>query len=263
MMNLIGIVGKIASGKDTVMKIIQMLGGKSNDNIDNDDLKIMVDILENDLDVVGPYENKKNSEYLKQVASLITGTHREKFEDQDFKKSRLPEQWINEELKIYTWRDFLIRIGTDAMRVNLHPNVWVNAVYANKQPHDKWIFTDVRFKNEAQRLEDEGGLLIKVSRKKSLESWLSFYNFDYYNLDGLNVQMSADEFRNEVICEPENWFSNIDWDKIHNLKDVMFHPSETDLDDYDFTHEIENNGTFTELIYKVNNLLKEIEYETA
>jgi len=43
----------------------------------------------------------------------------------------------------------------------------------------------------------------------------------------------------------------------------MFHPSETDLDDYEFTHEIENNGTFSELIYNVNNLLKEIEYETA
>jgi hypothetical protein len=78
-----------------------------------------------------------------------------------------------------TVRDFLQKLGTDALRNGLHPNVWVNALMAdytstgrygydeNKEPiHDypNWIITDVRFKNEAEKIKELGGQLWRVKR---------------------------------------------------------------------------------------------------
>jgi hypothetical protein len=68
-----------------------------------------------------------------------------------------------------TVRDFLQKLGTDAMRMGLHPNVWVNAIMADYVPDEdgdlpNWIITDVRFPNEAQAIKDKGGIIIRVDR---------------------------------------------------------------------------------------------------
>ena len=73
-----------------------------------------------------------------------------------------------------TYREFLQKLGTEAMRDGLHTNVWVNALFADYIPHKKeggfqrsvkdtngipydfeyeveypnWIITDMRFPNE-------------------------------------------------------------------------------------------------------------------
>jgi dephospho-CoA kinase len=67
MKNLIGISGKIGSGKDTVAAIIQELYPQ--------------------------YEVKKFAGKLKDIASILTGIPVEKFEDQEFKKTDLGKEW--------------------------------------------------------------------------------------------------------------------------------------------------------------------------
>jgi hypothetical protein len=104
---IIGINGKIGSGKDTIGDIIQKI------------------CITND----GPeFEVKKFAGKLKQIASLLTGIPVEKFEDQEFKKLDMNPEWG------MTYREFLQNLGTEAMRDGLHTNVWVNALFADYVP---------------------------------------------------------------------------------------------------------------------------------
>ena len=151
---IIGISGKMGSGKDTLG---DMLCG-----IDRS------------------YSIKKYATKLKQIASLLSGIPVERFESQDFKKFDMPTVWnkikkptsaYGEQMEKMTVREFLQKIGTDALRDGLHNDVWVNALFAdykeryfgsNSMPN--WIITDVRFPNEAQAVIDRGGIMVRINR---------------------------------------------------------------------------------------------------
>lgn len=130
--------------------------------------------------------------------------------------------------KNLTYREMLQKIGTEAMRNNIHKNVWVNALFAdyyrNKKHGDhfinkkttpinvgalpNWIITDVRFPNEAEAVKERSGILIRLRRD---------------------------------LCTDLN---------------LANHPSETSLDNYEgFNYVIDNNGSIEELIEKVKQIL--------
>ena len=197
-MNLIGISGKIGSGKDTVFEIIQKLCLTNN----------------------GPsWENKKFADKLKQIASILTGISVDNFEDQEFKKVILGPEWGKETksnslnttepfVEMMSVRELLQKLGTEVMRNSLHQNVWVNALFADykcvpadRAPNgwdcDNWIITDMRFPNEYKAIKDKGGITIRVNRPghgKSMtdlasahpsETALDGFEFDYtINNDG-------------------------------------------------------------------------------
>jgi len=180
---IIGINGYSGSGKDTVGTIIQYLNC---DNPQTSIEKICADYSEYEywLDEQSGWEIRKFAGKLKDIAEHLTGIPIEKFEDQEFKKTNLGPEWdyqideFNTPTKM-TVRDFLQKLGTDAMRMGLHDNVWVNALMADYK-HEKtcdcekecrctfklpnWIITDVRFPNEAQAIKDKGGIIIRVDR---------------------------------------------------------------------------------------------------
>ena len=233
---IIGINGKIGSGKDTVGKIIQYLTA-------NEEVKQVTTLeewLDSD-DLNGRDFNwkiKKFAGKLKQIASLLTGIDVEKFEDQDFKQSYMGEQWAKTPIaplseatlfdavdlnNLMTYREFLQKLGTEAMRDGLHTNVWVNALFADykgrktkihqltpvKQDfvvdtYPNWIITDMRFPNEMEAVKERKGITIKVVRPGVL---------------------------------------------------VGTHASEIALDDAEFDYEIENNGTIEDLVEKVRQIL--------
>jgi len=196
---IISLSGKIGSGKDTVAKIIQ--------------------------DITPTYEwkVKKFAGKLKEVATILSGVEIEKWEDQEFKQSQMSEEWG------MTYRDFLQKIGTEAMREGLHTNTWVSALFADYKimlypfnctidKHGElpnWIITDTRFPNEMEAVRNHVGIAIKVVRESG-------------NTIGTT------------------------------------HESETALDNYnDWDYVIENNGTIDDLKQKVYSILKErdlIEY---
>jgi len=212
---VIGISGKLGSGKDTVGTIIQaMTCGELTDGE-------IIEIIEGKLALTPgteTWEIKKMADKLKEIASILLGVPVKKFEDRKFKDSYLPEIWNyvdqNGFKKQMTVREFLQKLGTDAMRDGLHENVWANAFwvdYIDQKPNDRfsnieypnWIITDVRFPNEAESVMDHGGILIRV------------------NKDG----------------------------------DTGNHPSETGLDDWEFEYTIDNNGTIEDLIEEVEHIL--------
>lgn len=126
--NLIGINGKIGSGKDTIGKIIQYL------------LRDYVYIDYSfeqyfNLNTNKNWKIKKFAGKVKEIASILTGIPVEKFEDQEFKKTTLSKEWDFADNdapdNIMTIRMFLQKLGTEAMRDGLHTNVWCNALFSD------------------------------------------------------------------------------------------------------------------------------------
>ena len=178
---LIGISGKMGVGKDTLGSIL--------------------------CDLEPAYEVKRFANKLKMIASLLSGISVERFESQDFKQFNMPSVWNrykspttaygDQRIKM-TVREFLQKLGTEAMRDNLHEDVWVNALFAdykeryfgsNSMPN--WVITDVRFPNEANAIINRGGIMVKINRtdttginknhssETALDNWTGFsYEID-------------------------------------------------------------------------------------
>jgi hypothetical protein len=213
-MAIIALSGYAKSGKNTVATIIQYL--LTHSPIDN-----LESVVKN-YDVNGwwlegesGWQQKGFADKLKQVAYILTGVPAENFSDQDFKLTNLPPQWSNHGMPM-TVREFLQKLGTDALRDGLHPNTWVNALMADyKDAHQgengliqeqygkynvsivpnpvlwseyypKWIITDCRFINEANAVKKENGIIIRVNRpgiapvnNHPSETAIDGYKFDY------------------------------------------------------------------------------------
>ena len=219
---IIGINGKIGAGKDTVGVIIQglLLTNKNQSS-----------------------EIKKFAGKLKQIGSILTSIPVENFEDQEFKKTFLGPEWgtvkdiplnaispfANIDFNVMmTVREFLQKLGTEAMRDGLHTNVWVNALFADykyeihrskvstraagfidQHVYPNWIITDMRFPNELEAVIKNGGITIRVVRP---------------DMNSLQSMLPA-------------------------------HASETALDNTTFDYEIINDGTMEELVKKVRDIL--------
>lgn len=188
---IIGINGYSGSGKDTIGIIIQYLNCRNVGNLSIEDVISDYKAYEWWLEEQSTWEIRKFAGKLKDIAGHLTNIDVEKFEDQEFKKTDLDAEWG------MTVRDFLQKLGTDALRDGLHPNVWVNAlmadyecVPADRAPDgwdcDNWIITDTRFPNEAEAIKSKGGIIIRVDRpgvkpinphpsEIALDNW----NFDY------------------------------------------------------------------------------------
>ena len=250
--NLIGISGKMGSGKDTVGKILQYLSCSppSVDEINHMMKFITNDKYKSNLDIASNYQIKKYADKLKDIVCLLLNCTREDLEDREFKEKELGEEWwyytdtlfkgnlygyneyhdkLKYDLNYYiiklTPRKLLQLLGTDCGREIIHPNIWVNALFADyksgyveqgvgwvetEDDYPNWIITDVRFPNEAKAIKDRGGIVIRVNR--------------------------------------------LDVDKFTANFPQTLHPSETALDDYEFDRVIDNNGSMEELIEKVNKL---------
>lgn len=282
---IIGISGKIRSGKDTVGKIIQYLT-----TVNNPTTKEFIDKHINDnYTLVSPqFEIKKFAAKLKQIVSILTGIPVEDLEKQEVKdrvlgkewdRYLLIEHWINDEYAEHdqftyfatnkdmqkyindmghtdstcsqvgkqsmTVRQLLQEIGTESMRDVIHPNAWINALFAdykgNRCEHfgkclcgsgefsdgtkglaqcevekPKWIITDLRFENELQAIKDRGGITIRVNRIT----------------------------KNPLIDND-----------VHAVTDWQ-HPSEIALDSAKFDYVIDNNSDIQSLINKVKIILE-------
>ena len=282
--NLIGISGKIGSGKDTIGSILQ---DYSDDNAED-------------------YQIKKFATKLKEIAALLIGCHVSDFEDREFKEKELSEEWwyyeygkslycyktekilltrlmnseflepcteedLNNCLIKLTPRKLLQLLGTEAGRHIIHPNIWVNALFADYVCNDcgqkecptdeedtgqmihrsfpNWIITDVRFPNEAQAIKDRGGIVIRVNRK---------YKYNDVEVEQKLISMGysyseEQDFDEDAINEGFKWSETFQrWSFDEDV--VSEHDSETALDDYEFDYVIDNEGNIDELIDKITQL---------
>ena len=216
---ILGLSGKIKSGKDTVGQMIIDLTKKKHVDYVTDDHGMHGF---EDVSYIPTFKIRKFADKLKQVASLLTGIPRDKFEDQDFKASLMDSEWAQPSYKkqypepyIPTYREFLQRLGTETMRNTLHDNVWVNSAMSDIDDKNI-IFTDVRFPNEAQAVTDRDGILIRINR---------------YPPGCSPILMNE-------------------------------HATEKALDDWKFDHIIYNLGTLDDLKFQIKEVLKHIHSKT-
>ena len=100
---IIGINGRIGSGKDTIGSIIQFLVCKKQvdykGNLINPTLTFK-QFLEPHRIFKKGWEVKKFADKLKDIVCLLTGCTREQLEDQEFKNRELGEEWRRWRLKV-------------------------------------------------------------------------------------------------------------------------------------------------------------------
>lgn len=173
---IIGVSGKIGSGKDEVAKMIREELASQHRHV----------------------EIKKFAGKLKEICALLTGTDLEKWEDREFKYKILSEWGI-------TPRQMLLDIGTKALRDNFDTDVWAKALFSDYKNSvlDFWVITDMRFKNELEIIQDRG-ITLRIERLYNphapidhiSETDLDNAKFDYviYN-DGVSLE----NLRKEVV----------------------------------------------------------------
>ena len=139
--NLIGISGKIGSGKDTVGKILQYLNSYNTNRYKHPTtLNDFNSYLGNKHDEMSIYQIKKFADKLKDIACLLIGCTREQLEDRDFKEQELGKEWCNSYDDVYhtslkeeklTPRKLLQLLGTECGRQIIHPNIWCNSLFSD------------------------------------------------------------------------------------------------------------------------------------
>ena len=136
-MRLIAISGKISSGKDILSeKIFEYLRCRG--------IK---------------YAHLKFAGALKDVASILTGGD---LEDQYSDEGK--EQMVNE---LGMTNGTLQQILGTILREKLHPNIWIFPVlnFIRNNRDTVCVISDCRFKNEADSIKKNGGVIIRLNRK--------------------------------------------------------------------------------------------------
>lgn len=133
---IIAISGKMGSGKDTLGQLIWEISPLF-------------------------WEIKKFATLVKTFAQVLTGESMEMMNSQKGKQTFLPDWGM-------TVREMQQKIGTEAMRDNLHPDVWALGLLSGKynpEHNQNWIITDLRFPNEIEvlrRFEPNQLLLLRI-----------------------------------------------------------------------------------------------------
>lgn len=167
---IVGISGKIGSGKSTIAEQFKNFG-------------FYLDSFANSV---------------KDVSSIIFGFDRNKLEGIS-KEDRIwretpDERYSNLLGKNFSPRDSLILIGTTLGRNQIHQDIWIESVFNRHLPNKNLLITDVRFPNEYESIKKRGGILIRINRQNETnltnsnhesECALDNYKFDYIiNNDG-------------------------------------------------------------------------------
>lgn len=142
-MGLIAISGKKGAGKNTVASLIQYLIWKN--RVEKRELTLVNytirDFRSNGFvgGNLSEWEQKSFAGKLKKMVSMLTNIRVDDLEDQDVKDRVLGKEWTKvdilpdnpDEEWTPTVRWLLQTLGTDVMRDRIHPDIWVNALFAD------------------------------------------------------------------------------------------------------------------------------------
>ena len=268
---IIGISGKIGSGKDTVGLIIQYLTNpKGFGGIDL--LKFIERYEGKNLDC--DWEVKKFADKLKDIVCMLIGCTREQLENREFKEGELGEQWR-------IWYATSYKFKSDS-----NPTGRISSIFTTKEEvklkiesFGSKVFEGYEIESEVltprkmlQILGTEGGRGL-IHPNIWVNSLMADYKPKDKNLMAFNIVMEpklADAHNKSL----PNWlvtdtrFPN-EADAIKEKGGILIrvnrgdgntgdHPSETSLDNYNnWDYVLDNNASLTGLSKKVEDILKE------
>ena len=286
-MSILAISGRKGHGKDVVGKVIQYLTSES--NVYPFDLKLDYSYRSN-------WQIKKFADKLKDIICLLTGCSREELEDESFKSKELGEEWwywymeldggyspiildylttTKKQLKNYeglelvkpTPRFLLQFIGTDLLRNQLHPEIWVNSLMSEYKPYSKGVAHDLKNWSEVYRHtsckncgKQYSGWKRQYLCKECIEDdSVQFYpNWIITDLRFPN-ELEAVKKRGGITIRVNRPCEICGGSGYHKMSCPVSksgeHYSEIALDKSEFDYVIENSGSIEELIEKVKQIL--------
>ena len=193
---LIGLVGLIGSGKDTVAERLITHHG---------------------------YKRDSFAKSLKDAVSSMFNWDREMLEGNTTSSRHWREQpdkfWSEKMGKEVTPRLILQQFGTEIMRGQMYDGIWVDSVIG-RYKGENTVISDTRFQNEIKTIKAHGGIIVLVKREEiptreemqkrgthqSEWDWIGA-NFDYIidnttSLEGLNANI--DQFVNQLQGRPSS-----------------------------------------------------------
>lgn len=251
---LIGITGRIGSGKDSVASIVQELYPELN------------------------WQIKGFADKLRKVASLLTGIPAEDMKRQEVKEMVLGEEWWYyhlgytdnkvsyfeaqkggygkmdfDDLQKPTVRSLLQKLGTNGVRDNIHMDAWVNALMCDYRPHIERAFSADRI--QAYHCSDcrschkgfTGYKRQSVCNEciaAGYKEWPNWLITDCRFPNELEAITSRGGIRIRIV-RPDNPYTQSN------------HPSETSLDDVELLTII-NDGNLEQLRIKVKEVFDPI-----
>lgn len=141
-MRLIGLSGYARTGKDTVGQVLATQGFER---------ASFADTLRDFLYAVNPTVMVPQGEGIYSVPAML----QEVVEGMG---------WERVKDEIPAVRPLLQRTGTEAGRALLGDNVWVDATFRRLHSTGAYVFTDVRFPNEADAIRSRGGQVWRILR---------------------------------------------------------------------------------------------------
>jgi len=211
-MSIIGISGKIGSGKDLSGQIINYLSTVDHPSF----IEFRARHVYSSQLLGNPkYEYKKFADKIKDTLCLWLGCTREQLENRKYKEASLGPEWDD-----LTPRKILQLLGTEYGRKIIHPNIWVNSLFSDYKENSNWIITDVRFPNEVEGIKNRGGKVFRIERSIALRS-------HYRSEDDLLVNGTVED--------------------IHKYN----HTSETSLDGYKHFDDVLTNSGSLEKLYNL------------
>ena len=198
---IIGLVGFIGSGKGTVGDILEQKG----------------------------FIKDSFAKPLKDACAVMFGWSRELLEG-DTEMSRKwreePDSYWSEKFgREFTPREALQKMGTEAGRDVFHKDIWVISLLNRAKGKDV-VVTDVRFQNEIEYIQGNGGIVIRVKRGED-PAWFSL-------LDKIKLETERTKF----------------------MQHEHIHKSEWDWVGCEFNYTIGNNGTIQDLGKDVERVLQ-------
>jgi len=273
--NLIGISGKIGSGKGEVGVVLQYLNCLKLNTLaehqkDYNDFRLLK--VSNGLQ--SEYQIKKFDNKRKDIVCLLLGCTRDQLE-KDLDKE-LGEEWNQPkhygcknyepddgggncsfchcDEKPLTPRKLLQLLDTEAGRGIIHPSIWINALFADYKV-SKRDFKDGDYIGGS--CVDCGKLIgvscakrqlwcLTCSKKEDKPNWIIT---DVKRPD----QAQAIKDRGGIVIRVDRGYAlENEFDERTRMDNEQ--PSETALYDYEFDHVIDNNGSIEELVEKVKQL---------
>lgn len=270
---IIGISGKLQSGKDTIASIIQYLTSKEFSKMSYSSFCLLKERWYN-------YDNwqiKKFASKLKEIISILTEIPIEDLEKQEVKNRALGEEWNrtfykiidsdntvllqtfykeDAELNLAYYEDYHYRtveliefkdtpinvrqllqeIGTDAMRDIIHPNIWVNALMCEYKMSGGFGYTHDNNKETS---------IIKTS---SYPNWI-ITDVRFPN------ELKAVKDKKGITIRVNRYTGHVGIDNDTHVVTDWQHPSETALDRAKFDYIIDNDNKIEDLINQVKEIL--------